>query len=158
MGGLIQLGLVIAADASQVDAAAKQAEQAADDLKNRTGAANTEVAKGARTAGEAIGDLGKKGKQAGQDIEEGMLTGRESVRLVGEEFGVHLPRGITSAISKVEGLQAALRIAGEVAVTFFAMREVAEAINNWDKFRDKITQIIGPISQLEVNVASTLRR
>src|ERR1035437_5681556 len=53
-------------------------------------------------------------------------------------------------------LEGAFVMAGEAALALFTMREIAEAVENWGKFKDKITEIVGPISQVEVHVANML--
>ena len=160
MGGLISLVFQIDADPSKAQAAldafaAKTGQSIGlvqaqiKDYQQAESAAYDEAVQRARNAGKQL-DESLQGNQ------EALLNSRESVRLLTEQFGIHLPRAVTGAIAKIEGLNSVLKIAGEVALTVFALREVAEAITNWDHFKDKVTEIIGPFSELEVKVANSL--
>jgi chemotaxis protein histidine kinase CheA len=70
----------------------------------------------------------QRAKAASGIIDESLLSNRESARLLSEEFGLHLPRAISGAISKVEGLQSVLAVAGTAALAIFAGREVFEGL------------------------------
>jgi hypothetical protein len=67
-------------DASSVDSGINDAEKALGGLATKTG--------------EQFVEAGKK-------TDDALLSNRESVRLLGEEFGIHLPRAVSGAISEM---------------------------------------------------------
>jgi hypothetical protein len=91
-------------------------------------------------------------RRAGKSAQEGIIGSREGLRLLNEEFGLHLPRAITTAISKIEGMNNVLQAAGRAALILFAAREIADAITNWDKFAKKVTDFGAPFGELGIRV------
>lgn len=160
MGGLIGLVFQIDADPSKAQAAiANFSQQTGQSI----GMVQAQIKDYTRAESAAYDEAVQRARHAGQAMAGGLegadsklLDSRESVRLLAEQFGIRLPRAVASAISKVEGLSSVLKVAGEAALTVFALREVAEAITNWDHFKDKVTEIIGPFSDLEIKVANAL--
>jgi hypothetical protein len=62
---------------------------------------------------------------ANTDIQKSALTARESARLLSEEFGLNLPRGITAGMSRIPELRDALTGLAGVAVGIFAVERVS---------------------------------
>jgi hypothetical protein len=79
----------------------------------------------------------------GNATHESMASGRESVRLLTEDMGIHLPRGITSAIAKMQDFQQIIGLAFQVGVVVFfvehlgkmvgAIQNAADALGGFDK-------------------------
>jgi hypothetical protein len=96
-------------------------------------------------------ESGQKFEEFGEQAEKSLMNSHQSIHLLAQELGIHLPRAVVGAISHIKMLEGAFRIAAEAGLTLFAMREIAEAVENWDKFKDKVTEIVGPISQAEAD-------
>jgi hypothetical protein len=88
------------------------------DLQTKTATFQSGLADAARTARGAFDDIGDGAKGMGQAVREGsgaagysMMEARHSVMILGEEFGMHLPRAISTAIASFGPLGAALEMA-----------------------------------------------
>jgi hypothetical protein len=118
-----------------------------------------------------VGDLGKA-----SDAAEGfagrtrgsMMESREAIRLVGEEVGVHLPRGLTNLISGIgpvgTAFSAMLPLAGVVAaVKILAdlvqkQHETAEAAAHaWDGVDQAAASALGHVNQQLLRTDGELR-
>ena len=159
MGGLIGLVFQIDADPSKaqdaLEAFAAKSGQSIGlvqaqikDYQQAESAAYDKAVHRARGAGKQL-DETLQGNQ------EALLNSRESVRLLAEQLGIRLPRAVAGAIASIDGLTTTLKFAGEAALVLFTMREAAEAISSWDKFQEKVTDIFGPITELEVKLANS---
>jgi hypothetical protein len=102
----------------------------------------------------AIRGFGQAGAADLGRIDQGLFSNREAARLLSEEFGLRLPRAVTTAVSSIQSIGPVLAAAGEAALAVFAVREIAEAITNWDKLKDKVLDFLAPISAAEVKVAN----
>jgi hypothetical protein len=90
---------------------------------------------------KALDDATREVNAGFEETDRGLLSNRESARLLSEELGLHLPRGITSAIGRVEALQTALAAAGSVAIAFFAAKELGQGLSTLQGWLDKIEGI-----------------
>ena len=84
------------------------------------------VQQGAATSADAVGGLDKQfvvasnGAQelgtvtnlAGEKVRASMYEAKGEVRLLGEEFGIHLPRHVSSFVAELPGVGEALTAAG----------------------------------------------
>jgi hypothetical protein len=100
IGLILNLGL----DASGVDTGLNDAEKALGGLAEKTG--------------EQFADAGKK-------TDDALLSNRESVRLLSEEMGVHLPRAVSGALAEMlPGINAI----GPALLGAFALAEIPKFI------------------------------
>lgn len=108
-------------DSTQLDAAF-------DSVGPKAQAAFDPAAKSAEGLGEALDDTGKKAESAADDIEDAGTRTRSSMReargeaaLLGEEFGIHLPRHVRNFVAELPGVGEALSAAfSATAILFLA--------------------------------------
>jgi hypothetical protein len=71
-------------------------------------------------------------------VDEGILSNRESVRLLGEEFGIHMPRAVSSALAKMLPDIASL---GGALLGIYAAKELYDGIGKFtDWVRSSFTE------------------
>jgi hypothetical protein len=87
------------------------------DLQTRTATFQTGMADAAKAARSAFGEIKDGASAMGTGVGYSTGEARHSVMLLGEEFGVHLPRGITSFIASLGPVGPAL----EAAFPFLAI-------------------------------------
>ena len=109
IGIIIGLGL----DPSGAEAGISQAEA---DLQG--------FGKSAKSVGENdLPAVGKGAQEAFGEVDRGLLNSHQSVHLLAEEMGIHLPRAVTSAVSEMLPQFASL---GTVLLGVFAAKEIYE--------------------------------
>src|SRR5436309_12517896 len=74
--------------------------------------------------GVSTDQLAAKVSSGGRQMTEGIGTSREAARLFGEEFGLKLPRGISSSIARMQEFQAISSSVFQVAAGAFAVERV----------------------------------
>ena len=79
---------------------------------------------------DATQQWNEKWEETTRDVDEHLLSNRESVRLFGEEFGVHLPRAVSSAVAKMLPDIASL---GGALLGIYAAKELYDGVG---KFTD----------------------
>lgn len=83
---------------------------------------------------DSTGNALKEAGQSAQPLEEALLSNRESVRLLGEEMGIHLPRAVSGAVAEM--LPSIGQLGGAV-LGVFAITEVTHwAEVGADKIRE----------------------
>jgi hypothetical protein len=87
------------------------------DLQTKTATFNTGLADAAKNARGAFTDIKSGAQDMGGGVNYSMMEARHSVMLLGEEFGVHLPRALTTFIASIGPLGGAL----EAAFPFLAI-------------------------------------
>jgi hypothetical protein len=73
-------------------------------------------------------------QQSTKGLDEGLLSNRESVRLLTEELGIHLPRAVTGAISE---MMPAIGGLGSALLGVFAVEEVVKYVSWVHKLVDE---------------------
>ncbi|MGB8029332.1 MAG: hypothetical protein WCF30_06660 [Terracidiphilus sp.] len=91
------------------------------DLQTKTATFTTGLADAAKSARGSFQDIQGGAGAMGGSISGSMRSTRESVMLLGEEFGVHLPRALTSFIAGLGPVGAAM----EAAFPFIALAALA---------------------------------
>ena len=129
---VIGLLLQINADPSKADAAVQGFAQRTG---QSVGMVQAQIKDYNRAATSAYDEAVQRTKAVSGVIDEELLSNRESVRLMSEEFGVHLPRAISGAISKIEGLQSVMALAGTAALGIFAAEALFKGI-------EKVTEYV----------------
>src|ERR1051326_6915599 len=105
---------------SRVKSSVATSTQSVNDLQNSFDA----TGRSANNAGDDVNDAGKRMTSSTREA-------REEARLLSEELGVHLPRGVTSLVGELPGLSSALTAAFSataVLVLFKAVGEVGEKL------------------------------
>jgi hypothetical protein len=87
------------------------------DLQTKTATFQSGLADAARSARGAFTDIKSGAGEAGQATGYSMMEARHSVMLLGEEFGIHLPRAVSSFIASIGPLGGIL----EAAFPFLAI-------------------------------------
>src|ERR1035438_1650130 len=87
------------------------------DLQTKTATFQTGLADAAKAARGSFNDIKGGAGEMGGSVNYSMTEARHSVMLLGEEFGVHLPRALTSFIAGLGPIGAAL----EAAFPFLAI-------------------------------------
>src|ERR1700733_12532143 len=87
------------------------------DLQAKTATFQSGMADAARSARGAFNEIGGGSGEMGRQVGGNMMEARHGVMMLGEEFGVHLPRGLTTFIASLGPIGAAM----EAAFPFLAI-------------------------------------
>ncbi len=87
------------------------------DLQAKTATFQTGMSDAARSARGAFDEIGNAAGQGGRRVGSGMTEARHSVMMLGEEFGVHIPRALATFIAGLGPIGGAL----EAAFPFLAI-------------------------------------
>jgi hypothetical protein len=87
------------------------------DLQTKTATFQSGMAEAAKSARGAFTDIKSGSGEMGRDVGYSMGEARHGVMMLGEEFGVHLPRGLTTFIASLGPVGAAM----EAAFPFLAI-------------------------------------
>src|SRR5437879_1461296 len=87
------------------------------DLQTKTATFQSGMADAAKSARGAFNDIKRGAGEAGRDTGYSMMEARHGVMLLGEEFGVRLPRALTTFIASIGPVGAAM----EAAFPFLAI-------------------------------------
>lgn len=93
--------------------------------------------------GKASGDLkvlSDDAKSAGSSVDYSMTEARHGVMLLGEEFGVHLPRGITSFIASLGPVGAAMEAAFPFLAIILGATLLIEHLVKMHEAAEKLTE------------------
>jgi hypothetical protein len=109
------------------------------DLTTKTASFQTGMADAAKTARGAFGEIsGGAGKMAGE-VGGSMRESREGVMLLGEQFGIHLPRALSGFVASLGPVGAAM----EMAFPFLAIAALAgiliEHLHSMHEAGEKLT-------------------
>jgi Sec-independent protein translocase protein TatA len=80
-------------------------------------------------------------KEMGETIKGETGEARESLRLLGEEVGVHLPRGITNFISTLPGVGSAMAAAFSAVAIIGLISLIVEGTEKLNKFLESLTNL-----------------
>src|SRR6185437_14599018 len=87
------------------------------DLQTKTATFQSGMADAAKAARGSFNDIKDGAGQMGREVGTNMGEARHGVMLLGEEFGVHLPRALTSFLASLGPIGAAM----EAAFPFLAI-------------------------------------
>lgn len=87
------------------------------DLQAKTATFQTRMSDAARSARGAFDEIGNAAQSGGRGVGRGMTEARHSVMMLGEEFGIHIPRALASFIAGLGPIGAAM----EAAFPFLAI-------------------------------------
>src|SRR5579863_3265758 len=85
----------------------------------------------------AIGEATGQMRKMQTEMREEMQKSRESVRLLNEELGIGMPRGLTNIVSKLPGVATAMNLAFDAVVVFALIHTVVEATEKVVEFAHK---------------------
>jgi len=95
--------------------------------------------------GDALKESGNKASVAADEIEEAAKRSTSSVReakgeaaLLGEAFGIHLPRHVRSFVAELPGVGAALSAAFSITAILFVIKALDDATNKLADFLFKV--------------------
>ena len=118
MGSDSILGLLF-----QISADPSQAQAAIDQFERSTGAALQRTTGQFQSMGSAISPLRYSVRDLTGELDQGLLSNRESVRLLSEDLGVHMPRAVSGAIAEV---MPAIGGMGTALLGVFAVEEIVK--------------------------------
>jgi hypothetical protein len=87
------------------------------DLQTKTATFQSGLSDAAKSARGAFSEIKQGSGEMGREVSGNMMEARHGVILLGEEFGVHLPRGVTSFLASIGPVGAAM----EAAFPFLAI-------------------------------------
>src|ERR1039458_8084472 len=87
------------------------------DLQAKTATFQSGMADAVRSARGTFGEMGSGSEQMGRRVGGSMTEARHGVMMLGEEFGIHLPRGLTTFIATLGPVGSAM----EAAFPFLAI-------------------------------------
>lgn len=112
-----------------------------DEIGPKAARAFDPAAKSAEGLGDAMDDTGKKAESAADDIEDAGKRTKTSMReasgevaLLGEEFGVRLPRHVRSFVAELPGVGTALEAAFSATAILFIAQALVQASDKLSKF------------------------
>jgi hypothetical protein len=94
------------------------------DLQTKTATFQSGMSDAAKSARGAFTDIKSGSDDMAGSVSGNMMQSRQGVMLLGEEFGVHLPRGLTTFISSLGPVGAAM----EAAFPFIAIAVAATCL------------------------------
>ncbi len=120
----------------------QQLDQSIDGLNARVEAGMAKSSAATEQFGESLDSTGIAGAEAGEAVSEGMQKATYSVReaqgatmLLGEQFGVHLPRHVSRFIATLPGVGEAMSAAFSAVAVIFVLEAVV-------KLTEKVTDFI----------------
>jgi len=134
--------LTFLADTSQLDAAFNRVGAEAATKMAPTAAAVQSVEQGFAEVGATAAIAGAAGQAAGHAIEEGAEVSRKTIHeakgeagLLGEMFGIHLPRHVRSFVAEIPAVATVLSSAFAATAILFLIEALAKAIEKIIEWR-----------------------
>jgi hypothetical protein len=81
------------------------------DLQTKTATFQSGLSDAAKSARGAFTQIKEGSGEMGREVSGNMMEARHGVILLGEEFGIHLPRGVTTFLASIGPIGAAKRLA-----------------------------------------------
>src|SRR5579871_4327529 len=126
--------LSLLVDMQPLDAGLDTAETKTKAWADRAGGSVTGVGESFKAAGSSASEAGDEMEEAGQRTRSSMHEATGEVALLGEEFGVRLPRHVRSFVTELPGVGEALTAAFSATAVLFlvqALVEGAEKLSSW---------------------------
>ncbi len=135
----------------EIDADPSKAEAAMEQFKGIVGQAQDKVTGSASKLGEAADEAAKRFTDAGNETDKALLNSHQSVHLLAEEMGIHLPRAVLGAISE---MLPNINMLGGALLGVFAVKEIVE----WGKAGvEAIHEMRGETKELAQEMAEIVR-
>ena len=121
------------------------------DLSTKTAVFTTGLSDAAKSARGSFREIRDGAREMGADTSYSMTEARHSVMMLGEEFGVHLPRGVTTFLASIGPVGAAMQVAFPflaiaVGATFLIEKlmkmsdEAAKSGQAWSAISDEVAK------------------
>ena len=109
------------------------------DLQTKTATFQTGMAEAAKSARSAFSDIKTGAAEAGRETGYSMMEARHGVMLLGEEFGVRLPRAVSSFVASIGPVGEAM----EAAFPFLAIVAGATIlIEHFSKLKEESEKLV----------------
>lgn len=111
-------------------------------IQGTTGAVD-EMSKSMAVGQQGAVELGEMTNLAGEKVKESMYEARGEIGLLGEMFGINLPRHVRSFVAELPGVGIALSAAFQATAVLFlidALAQAIEKITQWAEHGEKIAQ------------------
>jgi len=110
------------------------------DLHTKTATFQSGLSDAAKSARGAFADIKSGAGQMGRETSYSMMEARHGVMLLGEEFGVHLPRALTSFIASIGPIGAAMEAAFPFLAVAVGATLLIEHLNKMHEAGEKLTE------------------
>ena len=110
------------------------------DLQTKTATFQSGLGDAARSARGAFNEIKGGSGDMGRAVSGNMMEARHGVMLLGEEFGVHLPRALTSFIASIGPIGAAMEAAFPFLAIAVGATLLLEHINKMHEAGEKLTE------------------
>src|ERR1017187_9563063 len=110
------------------------------DLQTKTATFQSGLSDAAKSARGAFSDIKSGAGQMGRETSYSMMEARHGVMLLGEEFGVHLPRALTSFIASIGPIGAAMEAAFPFLAVAVGATLLIEHLAKLQEEGEKLTQ------------------
>lgn len=110
------------------------------DLQTKTATFQSGLADAAKSARGAFSDIRSGAGEMGGALSYSMSEARHSVMMLGEEFGVHLPRGLTTFIASLGPIGPAMEAAFPFLAIAVGATMLLEHLNAMHEAGEKLTQ------------------
>src|ERR1700761_9593620 len=110
------------------------------DLQTKTATFQSGMAEAARSARGAFSDIKSGAGEMGGEVSGHMSEARHGVMLLGEEFGIHLPRALTTFIASIGPVGAAMEAAFPFLAVLVGATLLIEALVKMHEAGEKLTE------------------
>jgi hypothetical protein len=110
------------------------------DLQTKTATFQSGMADAAKSARGAFTDIKSGSGEMGREVGGNMMEARHGVMLLGEEFGIHLPRALTTFIASIGPIGAAMEAAFPFLAIAVGATLLIEALVKMHEEGEKLTQ------------------
>jgi len=110
------------------------------DLQTKTATFQSGLAGAARSARGAFTDIKSGSGEMGREVSGHMSEARHGVMMLGEEFGIHLPRGLTTFIASLGPVGAAMEAAFPFLAIILGATLLLEHLHSMHEAGEKLTE------------------
>ena len=110
------------------------------DLQTKTATFQSGLSDAAKGARSAFTDIKSGSGEMGRAVSGNMMEARHGVMLLGEEFGIHLPRALTSFIASIGPIGAAMEAAFPFLAIAVGATLLIEHLAKMHEAGEKLTQ------------------
>jgi hypothetical protein len=150
------------ADTTQLDVAFQRIPAQAQAAMDKAAASVNQVGDAADDAGVRLGAAGDSAGVAGEKISEGMEVSRKTTAeargeagLLGEAFGIHLPRHVRSFVAELPGIGAALSAAFAATAVLFLIEALATGVEKLEEWAQHAHRMALAWNEFNTQVATS---
>ena len=126
------------------------------DLQTKTATFQSGMADAAKTARGSLNDIKQGAGEMARDTGTNMMEARHGVMLLGEEFGVHLPRALTTFIASLGPIGAAMEAAFPFLAILVGATLLIEHLSKLKEEGEKLTEAQLHFGAVTANVLNDL--